>query len=1191
MLNILIFEIRYRLNRPATYIYFGILFLISFTIFALPDSTVSEAGEQLHKNAPYIISQMISSLLLFSSIIVAGIMGVPVYRDFNYKFNEIVFSLPVKKWQYLGGRFLGSYIITLFVHLGLVLGMMTATFMPWLDRSELGPFLLEAYLNPVFVFLIPNLFILGVLFFAVGSLFKTQLAIYAQGLIFLVLYFGLSTLMNDVDTNPINSIFEPFGSVASSFETKYWTTFEKNNNFLPFTGYVLINRLIWIAFATVLGIITYFIFKPTSFNFFSARKRDSLAESTNISSGRLTMPTAVATFSFKDQVKQWWYFSRFHATKIVKAIPFIIMLACGIGLLLLGRFGLAMMGTTQLPVTYMLLDFLQGSFILFVIIIITVYTGELIWKDIDVKFAPVVDAAPISNRLIVLSKFTAMILVELFVLLIIILSGIGIQISELFFDFQIMVYVKVLLLNTFPYLVLLTFLIFLIHTLINNKYLGHTVVIVFFLLNLFSGEIGLNHVLTRYGSSIEESYSAMNGFQNFVFPALVVDSYWLMLGVVFLTLSILLIKRGNELGIRSRIANMKLDWKKSQARFIIPAAILTFILIGSYIYYNTNILHTYRNKKERRAFKKEYELTYSKYKDYQQPRITGVKLEADLYPEDLKFEIRGTFELTNKNNVPIDTIHLRTSPRITINQVEFSIPTELVHSSKEHGYYMYKTVSSIKPGDDFKLKFDYTFEEKGFSHWGRSTALVDNGSFIHAQYLPSFGYDESQELRDKKDRKKAELPEKEYEAADVTDTSAYNDVYISANADRISYEAVISTHPDQIAITCGTKVKEWYENGRRYSRYKMTQPIWNFYPFLSAEYEVYQEDYNGLNLSIYYHKGHDYNIKKMVNGIKKTVDYCNRHFNKYQHDTIRIVEFPRYGSFAQSFAGTIPFSESIGFIMDVDTKRDIDVPFFVTAHEVAHQWWGHQICAADVKGKTMLVESLAEYTALMVMLEEYGEAQAARFIKYELDRYMLMRAAEKKKEPPLYLVDDEHYLSYQKGCLAFYNIQDHISEDSLSAALSRFIKDYQYRDAPYPTSIDLIKYVREAVPDTLQYLVTDWFETITLYSNRADSVQYKELENGKYLVEINTTSKKYQADSLGKQEPLELNDWLEVGVYSNFNSKEDSLIYLKKMLVTDKNNKFEVVVDNRPSKAGIDPLNKQIDRNLHDNTKAAKAIN
>jgi aminopeptidase N len=368
----------------------------------------------------------------------------------------------------------------------------------------------------------------------------------------------------------------------------------------------------------------------------------------------------------------------------------------------------------------------------------------------------------------------------------------------------------------------------------------------------------------------------------------------------------------------------------------------------------------------------------------------------------------------------------------------------------------------------------------------------------------------------------------------------------------------------------------------------MNKPVWNFFPFLSARYEVYREIHNGLTIEIYHHKSHGYNVRKMAEAMKKTVDYCNAHFSPYQYEVLRIVEFPRYTSSAQSYAGTIPFSESLGFILKDDEQRDVDLPFFITAHEVAHQWWGHQIMAADVKGKTLLVESLAEYTAFMVMLNEYGEDKASRFLKYEIDRYMLSRAGEKKKEPPLYLVDDQQYLSYQKGCLAFYNLMDFLGEDSLNHALSRFIHKYHHQDAPYPTSLDLLAYLRKAMPDSIQYLIKDWFETITLYDNRVDSAYYTKTPDGRFLVNMLTTSRKYQADSLGKQEPLPLSDWIEVGVFAKNLKNEDTLIYLKKVQLKVPQNAFRLTVDQEPSAVGIDPMYKQIDRNLYDNRKVIK---
>jgi hypothetical protein len=96
-------------------------------------------------------------------------------------------------------------------------------------------------------------------------------------------------------------------------------------------------------------------------------------------------------------------------------------------------------------------------------------------------------------------------------------------------------------------------------------------------------------------------------------------------------------------------------------------------------------------------------------------------------------------------------------------------------------------------------------------------------------------------------------------------------------------------------------------------------------------------------------------------------------------------------------------SESIGFIAKVNDKnpKDIDYPFYVTAHEVAHQWWGHQLVGGNTRGASVLSETLAEYSALMVMKKSFGAGKMRRFLRYDLDQYLMGRALERKKELPL----------------------------------------------------------------------------------------------------------------------------------------------------------------------------------------------
>jgi ABC-2 type transport system permease protein len=122
--------------------------------------------------------------------------------------------------------------------------------------------------------------------------------------------------------------------------------------------------------------------------------------------------------------------------------------------------------------------------------------------------------------------------------------------------------------------------------------------------------------------------------------------------------------------------------------------------------------------------------------------------------------------------------------------------------------------------------------------------------------------------------------------------------------------------------------------------------------------------------------------------------YCSTNLSPFQFHQLRIIEFPRYQDFAQSFANTIPFSEGVGFITRVNTKKAdaIDLPFYVTSHEVAHEWWGHQEVAANVEGATLLVETLAQYSALMAMKHRFGPESMKQFLGYELSNYLVLTA-------------------------------------------------------------------------------------------------------------------------------------------------------------------------------------------------------
>ena len=94
---------------------------------------------------------------------------------------------------------------------------------------------------------------------------------------------------------------------------------------------------------------------------------------------------------------------------------------------------------------------------------------------------------------------------------------------------------------------------------------------------------------------------------------------------------------------------------------------------------------------------------------------------------------------------------------------------------------------------------------------------------------------------------------------------------------------------------------------------------------------------------------------------------------------------------------------------------DVDLTLFVTAHELGHQWWGHQLIGGLVQGSNMMAETLAQYSAYMVMQHRYGKDYMHRIMRHYLDRYLRGRAAEVRGERPLALVQREAYVWYEKG--------------------------------------------------------------------------------------------------------------------------------------------------------------------------------
>jgi aminopeptidase N len=412
--------------------------------------------------------------------------------------------------------------------------------------------------------------------------------------------------------------------------------------------------------------------------------------------------------------------------------------------------------------------------------------------------------------------------------------------------------------------------------------------------------------------------------------------------------------------------------------------------------------------------------------------------------------------------------------------------------------------------------------------------------------------------------------------------------YLSNNSDWVNVDTVISTSPDQIAVAPGSLEKEWTENGRRYFHYKLDHFSLNFYSFISARYEVAREEWNGVKIEVYYNKEHIWNVPKMLKSIRKSLEYYTTNFGPYAHKEARIIEFPRVARFAQAFPGTMPYSEAIGFIANLSKPDDIDMVYYVVAHEMGHQWWAHQVVGANMQGATLLSETMAQYSALMVMEHEYGRDTMRKFLEYEMDNYLKNRGRETLKERPLLTVEaDQGYVHYRKGSVVMYYLKERIGEEAVNRALRKMITKFAYQQPPYPTSHELVDAFNGETPEQYRYLIKDLFDDITLFSNRTLSAKSEKMPDGKFRVSIEVESKKFKADDQGNETEVPVNDWIEIGALAKAekNHHYGNVLYRQLVKITGGKQTFQFELAEKPYEAGIDPMQMLIDRVPSDNLK------
>ncbi|MEM7375126.1 MAG: M1 family aminopeptidase [Bacteroidota bacterium] len=1180
--SLLKFELSYQVKQWA-FVGFGFIFLA----FGYLLGSQGYAPALIDVNSPYQICYNIGLATIGCEFVIMFFVVSGMLRDRRYQMESILYSTAVSKFQFWWSRWIGVWAMSTVAFSTCLLGFALGTLSPSIDAARLAPFDLEVYLWTWFLIVLPNVFICTSILFAIASWTRNQVATYVSGIfiyflyIFCSMYFNSPLIAGSVPADPANLIYaalaDPFGLAAFFEQTQFWTPYQKNHQMISLSGYLLWNRLIWLGISSVLLSFSYFFFSFRQHHQ-PIKKREQEETALPPQNSKSLHPNLVFDWQFR--WRSCLAMFKMDSGIVFRSLPFRLVLLGWILISAINIYERVHQGGTYLeslyPSTNLMISLTRDPILSLLLIVF--FSGELSWKAREQRFHHILDAAPISNGMMLLAKVFTLMLIPLILIASSSILGIGFQIWNGYYHLEIWQYVNTVYFDGTGYLLYILLALF-IQTLVSNTYLGMvlTASIIALLASQLSGYIGVEHPLLQLGRMPFVGYTNMNGYEGNTYAFHHFAIYWTALAVMLGLFTVKLWQRGSLEQLKGRLLRLWRNWNRWEWLGLI-IAMLSFLTAASAIYYQTNIVNDYTTIKERLDERETYERTYKSYESLPSLTLMEVTTDMDIFPEKGTYTLAAEFVLENRTDSTMSQLFL--TERMPLKNVRLEQASLAFWDSIFHTR-LFDFHPPLLPGDQVRLNFGLVHEVSGFE---TSKQIVANGSYISQHdFQPMLGYRKSLEIKDEFERTKRGLPKRTEEA--LTDHHIQTHHY--HNPVPILFETTISTSADQIAIATGELTDSRTDGKRRYFHYKAPDRIMESIHYFSANYETTTSQYQGISIEQYYHPGHDYNIDEVDIYSRLALAYCQKNFGPYPFNHLRIAEIPGHWGFGgQAMPGTISMVEDRFYLIDNRDPNGFDLVAKRTIHEVAHQWWGMLLRPKIVEGGSFLIEGLAKYSEAVIMEKIFGKRAVWQLSATANQRYFSGRAFASEVEPPLYHSDGENYLAYGKSLVVMLALKELLGEARVNQVLRDMVSRHRDEMEPSATSLEFLEELYHISPPAYHSLIDDWLKRVMTYELAVKDVQINLLDDGTYEISASIEAHRSEMQENGAMRQIPINEPVQIGIFSQHPSTIDSassILYLHPHRISQEKMTITVLVDEFPAYIAIDPFGTRIEENRIDN--------
>lgn len=528
------FEARLQRREFLTGVYVAVFFFLTFGYTSSEVVELVGNRETIPRNAPWALAHAMAGVTAFGQVITTMITATAVMRDVATRQQELLFTTPLSRADYLMGRWAGALVVMLAVYAAIPIGLIAGTQMPWVAQGSLLPFEGAAYLRPLLLLVLPNVLVVSALFFTAGALGRSFMTILLLGVALVALWSsGLSLVRDGIAAG---ALLDPFGNAALEASTRGWSSAERAARAIPVGGVLLVNRVLWFAIGAAA-----LVWLLRSFRFEVAGTR---AAELPVAEDATPSPLAAtaANTTARTPPSRWvvmreagWTCRWTLRERGFGALAFLGTLNALSNALRAG-------GAT--PNAGDVLGAVVEHSRFFLILVATIYAGELVWRERDVRVDALRDTLPAGTSAMVAGRVAGLLAAQAVLVLPLLL--VGLVVGWLRGAEGLSAWLAVAWVGGFAYAFLaqLTMLSLLLHALVQHKVAGHVLLIVGWVLAVALERSVPVPFLLRYGNLPPYTWSAAEGFGGMGWTLAAFVVYWSAVATACAVLASVLWVRG-----------------------------------------------------------------------------------------------------------------------------------------------------------------------------------------------------------------------------------------------------------------------------------------------------------------------------------------------------------------------------------------------------------------------------------------------------------------------------------------------------------------------------------------------------------------------------------------------------------------------------------------------------------------------